>query len=136
MYVDDPLKRDFYIELCRLERWSSRQLQERMNSRYAAGLRTNRLVGTTVGGICRHGRELPRAGPFHTGFAAGSFLRIECAAVHAVRDPESRAQRRLQPARRHALQAILGRLTKAIPGQPTSAFEFVPNPSESSAYWP
>ncbi|WP_346656418.1 DUF1016 N-terminal domain-containing protein [Burkholderia sp. COPS] len=74
MDVDDPLKRDFYIELCRLERWSSRQLQERMNSRYAAGLRTNRLVGTTVGGICRHGRDLPRAGPFHTGFAAGSFL--------------------------------------------------------------
>lgn len=30
MYVDDPLKRDFYIELCRLEHWSSRQLQERM----------------------------------------------------------------------------------------------------------
>ena len=32
MYVDDPLKRDFYIELCRLERWSSRQLQERMQA--------------------------------------------------------------------------------------------------------
>jgi predicted nuclease of restriction endonuclease-like (RecB) superfamily len=32
MYVSDPIKRDFYIELCRLERWSSRQLQERMNS--------------------------------------------------------------------------------------------------------
>ncbi|WP_322067294.1 PDDEXK nuclease domain-containing protein [Burkholderia ubonensis] len=31
MYVDDPLKRDFYLELCR-ERWSSRQLQERMQS--------------------------------------------------------------------------------------------------------
>jgi len=31
-YVDDPLKRDFYIELCRLERWSVRQLQERINS--------------------------------------------------------------------------------------------------------
>jgi len=32
MYLDDPIKRDFYIELCRLEGWSSRQLQERMNS--------------------------------------------------------------------------------------------------------
>nr|WP_257942894.1 MULTISPECIES: DUF1016 N-terminal domain-containing protein [Burkholderia] len=74
MYVDDPLKRDFYIELCRLERWSSRQLQERMNSRNAAGLRTNRLVGTTVGGICHHGRELPRAGPFHIGFVAASIV--------------------------------------------------------------
>ena len=27
-----PLKRDFYIEICRLERWSVRQLQERINS--------------------------------------------------------------------------------------------------------
>ena len=32
LYIDDPLKRDFYLELCRLERWSSRQLQERINS--------------------------------------------------------------------------------------------------------
>lgn len=32
IYLDDPLKRNFYIELCRLEGWSSRQLQERMQS--------------------------------------------------------------------------------------------------------
>ena len=32
MFVDDPLKRDFYIEIARLERWSVRQLQERMKS--------------------------------------------------------------------------------------------------------
>ena len=32
IYVDDPLKRDFYIEICRVERWSVRQLQERINS--------------------------------------------------------------------------------------------------------
>jgi predicted nuclease of restriction endonuclease-like (RecB) superfamily len=30
--LDDPLKRDFYIEICRVERWSVRQLQERINS--------------------------------------------------------------------------------------------------------
>jgi predicted nuclease of restriction endonuclease-like (RecB) superfamily len=30
--IDDPLKRDFYVELCRLERWSVRQLQDRMQS--------------------------------------------------------------------------------------------------------
>jgi predicted nuclease of restriction endonuclease-like (RecB) superfamily len=29
--IDDPRKREFYMELCRLERWSSRQLQERIN---------------------------------------------------------------------------------------------------------
>jgi hypothetical protein len=28
--IDDPLKRDFYIEIARLERWSVRQLQERI----------------------------------------------------------------------------------------------------------
>ena len=32
IYIDDPLKRDFYIEMCRVERWSVRQLQERINS--------------------------------------------------------------------------------------------------------
>ena len=30
--IDDPLKRDFYIEIARLERWSVRQLQERIKS--------------------------------------------------------------------------------------------------------
>ncbi|MGR4068958.1 PDDEXK nuclease domain-containing protein [Billgrantia sp. C5P2] len=32
IYLDDPLKRDFYIELCRLEGWSSRLLQKRIQS--------------------------------------------------------------------------------------------------------
>ncbi|MCE2886419.1 MAG: PDDEXK nuclease domain-containing protein [Pseudanabaena sp. 42896M_M3] len=30
--IDDPLKRDFYIEITQLENWSVRQLQERINS--------------------------------------------------------------------------------------------------------
>lgn len=30
--VDDPLKRQFYIEMCRLERWSTRTLKERVSS--------------------------------------------------------------------------------------------------------
>ena len=29
---DDPLKRDFYAEMCRIERWSTRTLQERIQS--------------------------------------------------------------------------------------------------------
>jgi predicted nuclease of restriction endonuclease-like (RecB) superfamily len=29
---DDPLKRDFYAEMCRIERWSTRTLQERIRS--------------------------------------------------------------------------------------------------------
>ncbi|MFZ4616497.1 MAG: PDDEXK nuclease domain-containing protein [Rectinemataceae bacterium] len=32
IYIDDPVKREFYLELSRIEGWSSRQLQERIGS--------------------------------------------------------------------------------------------------------
>ena len=32
IYMEDPVKREFYIEMCKLEKWSSRQLQERIQS--------------------------------------------------------------------------------------------------------
>ncbi|TVR84531.1 MAG: DUF1016 domain-containing protein [Saprospirales bacterium] len=32
MYLDSDLKRDFYIEMCSLEKWSVRQLQEKIDS--------------------------------------------------------------------------------------------------------
>jgi len=32
IYIEEPLKRDFYIQICRVEHWSVRQLQERINS--------------------------------------------------------------------------------------------------------
>lgn len=32
IYIEDPIKREFYIEICKLEKWSSRQLQERIKS--------------------------------------------------------------------------------------------------------
>jgi predicted nuclease of restriction endonuclease-like (RecB) superfamily len=32
MYLSEPLKRDFYIEMCKLNHWSTRILQERINS--------------------------------------------------------------------------------------------------------
>jgi len=32
IYLDDPLKRSFYTEMCRIERWSTRTLQERIQS--------------------------------------------------------------------------------------------------------
>lgn len=32
IYIDNPLKREFYLEICILEKWSSRQLQERIQS--------------------------------------------------------------------------------------------------------
>ena len=32
VYIEEPLKRNFYIEMCKLEKWSTRVLQERINS--------------------------------------------------------------------------------------------------------
>lgn len=32
IYIDDPLKRDFYLEMSRMEGWSSRRLRERIDS--------------------------------------------------------------------------------------------------------
>ena len=32
IHIENPLEREFYIEICKLERWSSRQLQERIQS--------------------------------------------------------------------------------------------------------
>ena len=32
LYIEDELKREFYIEMCKMERWSTRVLEERINS--------------------------------------------------------------------------------------------------------
>ena len=32
IYVEDPLKREFYMEMCKMEKWSTRTLQDRINS--------------------------------------------------------------------------------------------------------
>jgi predicted nuclease of restriction endonuclease-like (RecB) superfamily len=32
IYIDEPLKRHFYVEMCKLEKWSVRTFQERINS--------------------------------------------------------------------------------------------------------
>jgi predicted nuclease of restriction endonuclease-like (RecB) superfamily len=31
IYIDDPLKRDFYAEMCRIERWSTRALEQKID---------------------------------------------------------------------------------------------------------
>lgn len=31
VYIDDPLKRDFYTEMCRIERWNTRTLDKKIN---------------------------------------------------------------------------------------------------------
>ena len=48
IYIDDPLKRDFYVELCRLEGWSSRQLHERMQSLLFERSAISRLPDATI----------------------------------------------------------------------------------------
>ena len=32
IYIDEELKRSFYLEMCKLEKWSTRVLQDRINS--------------------------------------------------------------------------------------------------------
>jgi hypothetical protein len=32
IYLDDPLKRDFYAEMCRIENWSTRTLEKKIGS--------------------------------------------------------------------------------------------------------
>jgi predicted nuclease of restriction endonuclease-like (RecB) superfamily len=32
MYIENPLKRDFYIEMCRIEHWNTRTLNKKINS--------------------------------------------------------------------------------------------------------
>lgn len=32
MYIDEPLKREFYIEMCKMKHWNTRTLQNRINS--------------------------------------------------------------------------------------------------------
>jgi predicted nuclease of restriction endonuclease-like (RecB) superfamily len=32
LYIDEPLKREFYLEICKMEHWSTRVLQERIDS--------------------------------------------------------------------------------------------------------
>jgi predicted nuclease of restriction endonuclease-like (RecB) superfamily len=48
MFIDDPLKRDFYIEIARLERWSVRQLQECITSMLFERTAISRLPEGTV----------------------------------------------------------------------------------------
>lgn len=58
MYIDEPLKRDFYIEICCLEGWSSRQLQERINSMLFERTALSRKPEETI----RHDLEQLRQG--------------------------------------------------------------------------
>lgn len=48
-YIDDELKREFYIEMCRIERWSVRALRSRTDSMlFEPGHDSNTLKKTKV----------------------------------------------------------------------------------------
>ncbi|AEK61123.1 Hypothetical cytosolic protein [Collimonas fungivorans Ter331] len=63
IYIDDELKRSFYIELCRLEHWSSRQLQERMNAmlfeRSTLSKQPDKIIAREVAQPRQTGQVLP-----------------------------------------------------------------------------
>lgn len=48
MYMDDDLKRSFYVEMCRLEKWSTRGLQERINSMLFERTAISKKPATTI----------------------------------------------------------------------------------------
>lgn len=62
-YVDEPLKRDFYAEMCRIERWSTRTLQERIQSmlyeRTALSKKPAKLIEQDLKGLREEGRLTP-----------------------------------------------------------------------------
>jgi len=52
IYIDDPLQRDFYAEMCRIERWSARTLSEKVQSmlfeRTALSKKPSRLIAAEL----------------------------------------------------------------------------------------
>lgn len=61
IYIDDPLKRDFYLQMCQQERWSTRALQERLDSmlfeRTALSRQPEALIASELASL-RDSREL------------------------------------------------------------------------------
>lgn len=64
IYLDDPLKRAFYAEMCRIERWTTRELAERIDSmlfeRTALSKQPEALIESELSTV-RAGRDLPPA---------------------------------------------------------------------------
>lgn len=63
IYLDDSLKRDFYIEMARLEGWSARQLQERIKSmlyeRTAISRKPEETIRQEIGALREQGQLSP-----------------------------------------------------------------------------
>jgi hypothetical protein len=63
IYIDDPLKRDFYLQMCRQEGWSTRTLQERLDSqlfeRTALPKQPAELLAQELSTLCQTGELIP-----------------------------------------------------------------------------
>lgn len=64
IYIDDPLKRDFYLQMCQQEGWSTRTLQQRLDSmlfeRTALSRQPEELIASELAAL-RASRELKPA---------------------------------------------------------------------------
>ncbi|MBQ1783306.1 MAG: DUF1016 family protein [Gammaproteobacteria bacterium] len=64
IYIDDPLKRDFYLQMCQQEGWSTRTLQDRLDSmlfeRTALSRQPEELIASELAAL-RASRELKPA---------------------------------------------------------------------------
>jgi hypothetical protein len=63
IYLDDPLKRDFYAELCRIERWSTRTLQHKIGhllyERTAVSKKPDELIADDLAALRDEDRMTP-----------------------------------------------------------------------------
>jgi len=63
IYLDDPLKRDFYAEMCRIEGWNTRTLQKKIDSmlfeRTALSRKPDELIRLELDGLRAEDRLTP-----------------------------------------------------------------------------
>ncbi len=63
IYIDDPLKRDFYLQMCQAERWSTRTLQGRLDSmlfeRTALSRQPDELLAIELAALRQQGELTP-----------------------------------------------------------------------------
>jgi predicted nuclease of restriction endonuclease-like (RecB) superfamily len=62
-YLDEPQKRDFYAEMCRLEGWSTRTLQERIDSQLFERTALSRKPGDLIDQELKQLRDAERMSP-------------------------------------------------------------------------
>jgi predicted nuclease of restriction endonuclease-like (RecB) superfamily len=94
--LDDPLKRDFYAEMCRIERWSTRALDQKIQSmlfeRTALSKKPEQLAREELAALREHDRVSPDLvfrDPYVLGF-------LGLADTYAERDLESAILREIE----------------------------------------